>query len=418
MDIFFNGARPDHPKTTALNGFSISSDDFFAKELREAGNVILGSTKGVIPEPLFRIAADGLGDLTQERDGDGVLRRLFAFHDYRIWDQAITDEAILRGWELTNAVVRADQILFPTKGGNTTLNINPDGYFDPSELKGEKSKSGFIRLSKAFEDRRAWHLGIVLAARELNLDLDKATVELDDKRITLIGANGIRRIIPVDERGQFLVDWSIPMNDQRLVSEPFEQLVARDLQRRLGTNVEARFAGKLVTIGSTATGNELSDRGATPLEKDTSLTSNYWNVANSVLLDRFIQPSSLSLDLLLIVVMGLGAALVAWKVRTLWASLLVALFITICVCLGLFAFVRYRFLLPMVMPVSAALLTHFGLLTYQTFFEQNERRRIKGLFTKLVSPNVVHELLKADQLSLIGARGQVTIFFADVRGFT
>jgi len=418
MDIFFNGGRPDHPKTTGLNGFSIGSDEFFAKEIKAAGNVILGATKEVIPEPLFWAAADGLGDLTQERDEDGVLRHRAAFHQYRIWDTEIVNEAILRGWELNNAIVRVDEIVFPAKGSNAVVNINPDGYYDPTELTGIKPFSGIVRLRKAFEDRRAWHLGIVLAARELNLDLDHASVELDKGRITLRATSGIRRVIPVNKRGQFLVDWSVPLNHKGLVTDAFEKIIVHDLERARGTNVEARFAGKLVIIGSTATGNELSDRGATPLEKDTFLTSNYWNVANSVLLDRFIRPSPLPLDLALIVLTGLASALLVWKLRTLWAALLAVVLISLCVGLCVFAFVHYRFLLPMVVPVSSALFTHFGLLTYQTLFEQNERRRIKAIFTKLVSPNVVNELLKAEKLSLIGARGQVTIFFADVRGFT
>jgi adenylate cyclase len=82
------------------------------------------------------------------------------------------------------------------------------------------------------------------------------------------------------------------------------------------------------------------------------------------------------------------------------------------------AFVSVRWWLPMVIPVGAALLAHGGLLTYQTFFEQNERRRTKEIFAKLVSPSIVNELLKHEKLPLSGARGEVTVFFADVRGFT
>src|SRR6185436_4378352 len=51
-------------------------------------------------------------------------------------------------------------------------------------------------------------------------------------------------------------------------------------------------------------------------------------------------------------------------------------------------------------------------------FEQSERRRVKSVFSKIVSPNVVNELLDAETLSLGGARREVTVLFADVRGFT
>jgi adenylate cyclase len=58
------------------------------------------------------------------------------------------------------------------------------------------------------------------------------------------------------------------------------------------------------------------------------------------------------------------------------------------------------------------------LVTYRAVFEQRERRRVKSVFSRIVAPEVVNELLRAESLSLGGARREVTIMFADVRGFT
>jgi adenylate cyclase len=162
----------------------------------------------------------------------------------------------------------------------------------------------------------------------------------------------------------------------------------------------------------------LSDRGATPLEKDTFLTSNYWNVVNSILTGRFIQQSPFLAELLLIVLLGLVAVALTWKVRAIWASGLMGLVGVLYSAFALAMFVVYRYWLPLVLPLTSLVGTHFGLIAYQAFFEQSERRRIKSVFAKIVSPNVVNELLKAEKLSLVGARRQITVFFADVRGFT
>src|SRR5690242_12653696 len=71
------------------------------------------------------------------------------------------------------------------------------------------------------------------------------------------------------------------------------------------------------------------------------------------------------------------------------------------------------------MPVAGGLiLPHFSLVTYRAMFEQKEQRRVRGIFQKIVSPDVVHELLSAEKLSLGGARRQITVYFADVRGST
>ena len=58
------------------------------------------------------------------------------------------------------------------------------------------------------------------------------------------------------------------------------------------------------------------------------------------------------------------------------------------------------------------------LVTWRLLFEQKERRRVKSVFSRIVSPDVVNELLDAEKLSLGGARREVTVLFADVRGFT
>jgi len=61
---------------------------------------------------------------------------------------------------------------------------------------------------------------------------------------------------------------------------------------------------------------------------------------------------------------------------------------------------------------------HGILLVHLVMFEEQDKRRVKSVFSKLVSPHIVNELLQADQLSLGGKHREITVFFADVRGFT
>ncbi len=421
LDVLFAELRRDHAPVAGLDDKPVASDAFFAQQLRQSGNVVLGATKEVVPHDAFRARAHALGEISNERDSDGVLRRVKAFQDYRIWHEEIRKLARISKLELASALVQSNQIVLrDAQRATLAIPLNPDGFFNPFDLAAEKSSGGLVRLQKAFTDIRVWHMGIVLAARELALDLDRAQVDLNRGRIVLHGANGMQRVLPVDAGGQFLIDWSLRVEDPRITKQPIEALLARDNKRQRGeTNgLPNYFRDKLVIVGSTATGNDLSDRGATPLAKDTFLTSQHWNVINSVVLDRFITPSSYSFEFGMIVLLGLAAALVNWRLRAISATVCVTGLGGAYVLAGLHAFVSFRYAMPVVLPMLSLLATHFGLLSYRVVFEQNERKRVKDVFAKIVSPNVVNELLRAEKLSLGGARRKITVFFADIRGFT
>ena len=179
------------------------------------------------------------------------------------------------------------------------------------------------------------------------------------------------------------------------------------------------FRGKLVVFGSAAQGNDLTDRGATPLEKDTLLVSKYWNVANSVITGQFIRRASLPAEFALIILLGALTAFLTWQLRAFAASAAVLLLLLAYVAAGFYAFVEFRCWLPLVFPSRARCWSeHLSLVTYRVVFEEREQRRVKSVFSKIVSPDVMNELLGAEKLSLGGARREVTMFFADVRGFT
>ncbi len=350
FDVIFGELRPDHPLVTMANGSFIESDEFFALQMRRAGNVLLAVEPDLIPPDLFLTNALAPGDISTEKDSDGVLRRVRAFDSQGVWD-----------------------------------------------------------------------MGILLAALDLNLDLAHPDLDLAHGRITLHGANGVTRVIPVDRNGYFYIDWRMKLDDPHLLRAPIESLLLQDRLRLLDqTNgLHHDFRGKLVVVGSGQSGNNLTDRGATPLEKDTLLVSKHWNVANSVITGRFIRRASLPVETALIVLLGVLTAFLTWQLRAFTASAAVLLLLLAYVAAGFYAFVQFRFWLPLVFPIAGAMLVeHLSLITYRVVFEEREQRRVRSVFSKIVSPDVMHVLLGAEKLSLGGTRREVTIFFADVRGFT
>ena len=350
FDVLFGELRHDHPAVQMEGGRLMESDEFFALQMHRAGNVLLAMTPELVPPDLFLTNALAPGDISTEKDSDGVLRR-----------------------------------------------------------------------ARAFDDRGVWDMGILLAAVELNLDLAHPDLDLARGRITLHGANGVVRVIPVDRNGYFYIDWRMKLDDPRLLRAPIESLLWQDKLRLLDqTNrVHDDFRGKLVVVGSGQSGNNLTDRGATPLEKDTLLVSKHWNVANSVITGRFIRRASLSTELALIILLGLVTAGLSWQLRAFTASAAVLFLLLGYVAAGFYVFAEFGFWLPLVFPLAGAVLVeHLSLITYRVVFEEREQRRVRSVFSRIVSPDVMNELLGAEKLSLGGTRREVTIFFADVRGFT
>jgi class 3 adenylate cyclase/CHASE2 domain-containing sensor protein len=418
FDVLFGELRPDHAPVEMADGSLIESDDFFALKMRQAGNVILPYTPQITPPDLFATNSLTLGDISTEKDSDGVLRRVKSFN--LKWHAAFKSAARQFGINLDQARIEPDRIILPQSGGkDVVVSLDSSGNFDLTDFVGDKIPKGWKRYDKPFE--RIWDMGIVIAAQELKLDLDHAEMDLQHGFIRFHGANGIERTIPVDAQGYFYIDWRITPTSTNLLRAPIESVLKQDLLRLSGaTNgLHDDFRGKLIVVGSAAQGNDLTDRGATPLENDTLLVSKHWNVANSVITGRFIRRASLPVDFAIILFLGLLTALLTWQLRAVAASVSVALLMTAYFILAFIAFIHFRWWLPVVYPVGGAMLTLHGvLLVHLVVFEEQDKRRVKSIFSKLVSPNIVNELLDAKKLSLGGAHREVTIFFADVRGFT
>jgi len=418
FDVQFGELRPDHPLVRMADDSFIDSDVFFALQCQLAGNVILAATPDLVPPALFATNALALGDITTEKDSDGVLRRVKAFQFVRRWHPLIERVAQEKGISLSDLLVEKGRIVLPLEHGQT-LEIPLDNNGEMDVRSGKDSAQPSTK-AKPFTDERVWHMGIVLAAQELGLDLAHADVDLSDGQITLHGTNGLVRVIPVDANGYFYVDWRLKPNDPHLTSAPIENLLWQDKERLLGqtNDLSDAFRGKLVVVGSAAQGNDLTDRGATPLERDTLLVSKHWNVANSIITGRFIRRISLNTELALIVLLGALTAFLTWQLRVDVASSTVFLLLLAYIAAGFLAFVESLVWLPLVFPVAGILVVHLSLVTYRVAFEEREQRRVKSVFSKIVSPDVMNELLNAEKLALGGARREVTVFFADIRGFT
>lgn len=176
---------------------------------------------------------------------------------------------------------------------------------------------------------------------------------------------------------------------------------------------------KIVLIGMTAAGEP--DAWVTPVSAEKMYgVEIFANAMDTILKQRFLVESSSQMDALIVLAMIAIIGIVLPLVRLRWGTLLaVALFIGY----GIAVFLSFDkgYILDILYPLLALIIIYFTVVICRVFAAQADRRDINALFGRYVSPQVASEILSlsnSDKLKLGGARRDVTVMFADMRGFT
>lgn len=182
----------------------------------------------------------------------------------------------------------------------------------------------------------------------------------------------------------------------------------------------AALRGALVFIGPTA--QALGDVAQTARTANTPGVFVNARLADQLLRRIFIVPAPLWLDIALIALLPLLAALAIAYLRVV-PAIAIAVAGTIAYAYGnVYAFVERLYWLDLVHVVFSVALATLLVALYRVLHESGQRRLVTALFGTHVSHAVVEEILKSenprDALALSGKRVRATIFYSDIRGFT
>ncbi|HEV8242521.1 MAG TPA: sigma 54-interacting transcriptional regulator [Nitrospirales bacterium] len=180
--------------------------------------------------------------------------------------------------------------------GHIASNRDPDGVIRR------------IPLMVKVQDRLMPAFSLRVAMGALDVNPEQVTI-VPGRHVELQGINGdLRRIvrIPVDERGQMLINYAGPWTEIFLPHYGFSRVLAMAGMPDGRREIEARFKGATVLIVATATGFDLK---AVPLGGAAPGGLVHANALNTIFTERWLRPSSSLATFLAVLLMGLVGAL-------------------------------------------------------------------------------------------------------------
>jgi len=87
--------------------------------------------------------------------------------------------------------------------------------------------------------------------------------------------------------------------------------------------------------------------------------------------------------------------------------------------ISFWAFLDFHVLMVITGPILAVILTQIGMISYEYYLEQKEKRRIRGMFASYVSPELVDQMIASREEPQLGGEDiYMTAFFSDIASFS
>lgn len=175
------------------------------------------------------------------------------------------------------------------------------------------------------------------------------------------------------------------------------------------------LAGKIVMVGA-------FDKGMADDEKQTPFGMMFGveihaNSLNTMLTGSFIRHLPRWADILIVVFSVMLIALIAARMKNLWSMPLSVAYALIMFLACSFLFDLANILINFSVPFAGMFFTYLTILLYRSSTEEREKRKIRAMFGKYVSPEVVAQMMDHPP-ELGGVDRELTVFFSDIRGFT
>jgi len=228
--------------------------------------------------------------------------------------------------------------------------------------------------------------------------------------------NLLARDIPVDASYFLRINFAADNTERPYVS--YGDVISGDFDQSIVEN-------KIVLIGMTATGE--TDAWAIPTSAGkVPGVFIHAGAMDTILTQRFLtEPGILITLMIMLLLVGITAFALPrcgtrhWTDIAKGLGLTIGLFVAVLVA-GFLAFDR-GYILDIFYPLLLLPIVYVGNIIYIVVTEQSDKRFVKELFGRYISPQIANEIVSradAGDLHLGGEQREVSVLFADIRNFT
>jgi len=177
------------------------------------------------------------------------------------------------------------------------------------------------------------------------------------------------------------------------------------------------FENRVAIVGWTATG--LTDTRPSPMDPVRPGVAVNATMIDNILNGDFMVESPDWVSAIMVLLIGAIMGTIIIRLSPARGGMFTICFLLAYLFLSNFFFSNRAIIVEVISPTLVIFLAYASITAYRLGTEEKEKKRIRDTFGTYVTSQVVDELLQSpDKANLGGSRKEVSILFADVRGFT